>query len=67
MILTYPNINKSQVKNILLSSQKKLAERNIPFNFVINDKNPLDQFFDVEIKNKRFYLYFQKVLRKFEN
>lgn len=66
MTLTYLNIYKSQIKQRLLDIQKKLSERKLKFDFNINDKNPLDEYFDVEVFDNKIYLFLKKSLSKFQ-
>lgn len=66
MTLTYLNIYKAQIKQKLLNIQKKLSENNMKFDFSINDKNPLDEYFDVEVNDNKIYLFLKNSLSKFQ-
>ena len=36
------------------------------FDFSINDKNPLDEYFDVEVNDNKIYLFLKNSLSKFQ-
>lgn len=65
MTLTFQNINKMQVKQHLLKIQKQLAQKNLEFTFKILDKNPLDEFFDVEVFDQKIYNFLKMNMSNF--
>lgn len=65
MTLTFQNINKLQVKNHLLKIQKQLTQKNLEFTFKILDKNPLDEFFDVEVFDAKIYKFLKRNMSNF--
>ena len=65
MTLTFQNINKMQVKQHLLKIQKQLTQKNLEFTFKILDKNPLDEFFDVEVYDAKIFKFLKRNMSNF--
>ena len=55
MKLRFLNIYKAQIKAYLLNIQNQLSQKNVKFDFKILDENPIDEYFDVEVSNKKIY------------
>lgn len=54
-----------QVKQHLLKIQKQLAQKNLEFTFKILDKNPLDEFFDVEVFDAKIFKFLKRNMSTF--
>ncbi len=65
MKLRFLNIYKAQIKSHLLNIQNQLSQKNVKFDFKLLDENPIDEYFDVEVSNKKIYKFLQKNLAKF--
>lgn len=65
MKLRFLNIYKAQIKNHLLNIQNQLSKQNVKFDFKILDENPIDEYFDVEVSNKKIYNFLKRNLAKF--
>lgn len=65
MKLRYLNIYKAQIKAHLLNIQNQLSQKNVKFDFKLLDANPIDEYFDVEVSNKKIYNFLKRNLAKF--
>jgi len=65
MKLRYLNIYKAQIKSHLLNIQNQLSQKNVKFDFKLLDINPIDEYFDVEVSNKKIYNFLKRNLAKF--
>lgn len=65
MKLRYLNIYKAQIKSHLLNIQNQLSQKNVKFDFKLLDENPIDEYFDVEVSNKKIYNFLKRNLAKF--
>ena len=65
MKLRYLNIYKAPIKSHLLKIQKQLSEKDVIFDFNFLDENPIDEYFHVEVSNKKIYNFLKRNLSKF--
>lgn len=65
MKLRFLNIYKAQIKSHLLNIQNQLSKQNVKFDFKLLDENPIDEYFDVEVSNKKIYNFLKRNLAKF--